>query len=304
MEKLRRVGTVLQAKFKDNVDPAFEHMVKTGKFTKRSVSLYPDLGNGPSLRHVGFVGAKPPVVKGLADIQFGEEDKKAIEIEFSEETEMAELNSADQQSIVDGVVAKLKGLFKSHSPATEEKTFSEDDVKRIAGEAVKESVKTFETRLAAQEVKFAERETSLVTAERKSRAEAAIARVKSKGAWVPAFDKLGLPLLFAELATSTQTVEFGEGAEKKKEAPLEILVNFMEASKAIVPTGTVYTGQQAARPRIANVNGNADANSIQFAEKIDAHMLEHKVDYSTAMNAVANAHPELTVAGGAAAGAV
>jgi len=45
----------------------FEDMVKQGLFKKRSIRLAPD---GTRLLHVGFLGAVPPAVEGLADINF------------------------------------------------------------------------------------------------------------------------------------------------------------------------------------------------------------------------------------------
>ena len=58
---------VLMAKFRQ-VAPDFEDLVKQGLFKKRSASFYPD----GRLRHVGFLGAAPPAVKGLADMEFAE----------------------------------------------------------------------------------------------------------------------------------------------------------------------------------------------------------------------------------------
>ena len=58
---------VLMAKFRQ-VAPDFEDLVKQGLFKKRSASFYPD----GRLRHVGFLGAAPPAVKGLADMAFAE----------------------------------------------------------------------------------------------------------------------------------------------------------------------------------------------------------------------------------------
>ena len=83
VEGLKREGQVLLAKFKDLV-PEFVDLVKQGMFKKRSISLYPDL----SLRHVGFLGAVPPAVKGLADIQFNADE--ANEYEFNDQSIMAE----------------------------------------------------------------------------------------------------------------------------------------------------------------------------------------------------------------------
>lgn len=64
---LREAGNVLYAKFKD-VATGLEELVKQGLFKKRSASFYRD----GRLRHVGFLGAMPPAVKGLRDMVFGE----------------------------------------------------------------------------------------------------------------------------------------------------------------------------------------------------------------------------------------
>jgi cation transport regulator ChaB len=76
VEALKRDGEFLLAKFK-NLVPEFVDMIKRGLFKKRSISLYPDL----TLRHVGFLGAMAPAVKGLADVKFGE--GKPMTIEFT-----------------------------------------------------------------------------------------------------------------------------------------------------------------------------------------------------------------------------
>jgi hypothetical protein len=76
-EKLKREGQILYAKARDVV-PEFADMVKRGLFKKRSISLYPDF----TLRHVGFLGAVPPAVKGLPNMAFSGRD--AVTIEFSD----------------------------------------------------------------------------------------------------------------------------------------------------------------------------------------------------------------------------
>ncbi|ACI98893.1 hypothetical protein [Rhodospirillum centenum] len=63
------------------IDPAFAELVKDGKYRKVSASFYmPDHPNNPkpgalSLRHVGFLGAQPPAVKGLKPVEFAEGDR-------------------------------------------------------------------------------------------------------------------------------------------------------------------------------------------------------------------------------------
>jgi len=77
VEGLERKGSVLYAKIKDLV-PEFVDIMKKGLYKKRSISLYPDM----TLRHVGFLGATPPAIKGLADIKFSEQE--AVTFEFSD----------------------------------------------------------------------------------------------------------------------------------------------------------------------------------------------------------------------------
>jgi hypothetical protein len=78
VESLKRAGNTLLARFRQ-LDPAFSEAIKSGQYKKRSIALYPDL----SLRHVGFLGAMPPAVKGLKDIAFLAY-AEAIIIEFGE----------------------------------------------------------------------------------------------------------------------------------------------------------------------------------------------------------------------------
>ncbi|WP_246520195.1 peptidase [Ancylobacter lacus] len=71
------------------VDPSFAEMVQGGKFAKVSASFYaPGASGNPVpgsyyLRHVGFLGAQPPAVKGLAPIEFGEQDD-VVTVEFAD----------------------------------------------------------------------------------------------------------------------------------------------------------------------------------------------------------------------------
>lgn len=67
------------------VDAAFAEMVTAGRFKKISASFYlPDAPGNPVpgvhyLRHVGFLGAQPPAVKGLRAVEFSEGDAGIVE---------------------------------------------------------------------------------------------------------------------------------------------------------------------------------------------------------------------------------
>ncbi len=90
IESVKREGGTLYAKLKDPV-PDFIDMVRKGMFRKRSISLYP---NG-SIRHLGFLGAVPPAVKGLPDFSFS--DSGGVTVEFTEKEEIAKWESKMQR---------------------------------------------------------------------------------------------------------------------------------------------------------------------------------------------------------------
>lgn len=67
------------------LDADFAENVNAGKHNKVSASFYlPDSPNNPTLgklylRHVGFLGAMPPAVKGLGTVQFAEDEQGIVE---------------------------------------------------------------------------------------------------------------------------------------------------------------------------------------------------------------------------------
>jgi len=64
----------------DKVVPEFAEAVNRGMYKKVSVSLRPDW----TIRHVGFLGAVPPAVKGLEPVLSFAADPDAMEFEFAE----------------------------------------------------------------------------------------------------------------------------------------------------------------------------------------------------------------------------
>lgn len=91
VDKLEYVEGAMVAHPKDVADD-FAELVKAGRFKKRSASFYaPNSPNHPLkgtpdhdtyyLRHVGFLGAAAPAVKGLKDVAFSDEEEGVIEFE-------------------------------------------------------------------------------------------------------------------------------------------------------------------------------------------------------------------------------
>jgi hypothetical protein len=82
----------------DQVEPAFAELVNAGRFKKVSASFYnPDSEINPVkgtyyLRHVGFLGATPPAIKGLGNVSFNEtEDLIQLEMELDYNEKKEEL---------------------------------------------------------------------------------------------------------------------------------------------------------------------------------------------------------------------
>lgn len=308
IEQLKREGNTLLAKPKQ-VEPNFERMVEQGQFKKRSASFY-RTDKGLSLRHVGFLGAMPPVVKGLADARFSEGEYQTIEFADGEEgSKMAEdLKKTVRESIRE-FFSELFGEGKN-TP----KTFSEEDVKKIAADAATAATATLagkvtelEGKLTTQATEFAEDKKKLAVAGIGETANAAIAKLKAGGKWLPAFDKMGLPLIFGELAKLTETVEFGEGDQKKNLAPIELMTSFMEGLKSFVPTGTlVESGKRTdfaeAGLKITAGRSTVDANSVQLTKLAKERQTAKSISFSEALEQVACENPTLTQPGAAAGG--
>jgi hypothetical protein len=74
VKRLFRRGEICYAEA-DQVDDGFASALRDGRFKKVSASWY---GSG-LLRHIGFLGATPPAVKGLPQFTFAEGDAQVVE---------------------------------------------------------------------------------------------------------------------------------------------------------------------------------------------------------------------------------
>jgi len=83
LEKVEKVGDKLFGYFKD-MTPQFKEWLEKRHYKKRSLSLYPD----GLIRHVGFLGAVPPALKGMSDDGLPQasfaESKDFVTYEFSD----------------------------------------------------------------------------------------------------------------------------------------------------------------------------------------------------------------------------
>jgi hypothetical protein len=84
IERLFRTGETLFADAKD-VAEEFVDWIGRGLYKKRSIALYPD----HTLRHVGFLGAAAPAVKGLPDWAFSQ-GTEPMSYEFEDRVEFSD----------------------------------------------------------------------------------------------------------------------------------------------------------------------------------------------------------------------
>jgi len=214
-EGVRDGARVLLMKARQVV-PEFEQAVKAGHYKKRSIAVYPD----GRLRHVAFLGAAPPAVKGLADLSF-EDDEGAIT--FSAELGDASYDQSTHHSEGGGMdkfkeVVEFLKFWKTEGrellgepvPA-DGKTFSEEDVKAREEEARKKAAEEAKTQAEAE---YAEKEREAAKSRRGEEIAAFCEQSLKDGKIAPSWLKLGLKE-FMESLDAEETVQFSEGDQGK-----------------------------------------------------------------------------------------
>lgn len=132
VESVSLDGETLKATLKQ-IDPEFGELVKSGKYKKVSASFYtPDSPSNPvkgswSLRHVGFLGAMPPAVKGLKEPIFGDDETGVID--FTEEVQ-ADKPSDEPLPSDDGKPDAQPNPQPNH-PIKGEDVMTDDDKKEL-----------------------------------------------------------------------------------------------------------------------------------------------------------------------------
>jgi len=272
----------------EQVDESFAEMLHNGRFKKVSASFYmPDSPANPKpgvhyLRHVGFLGAQPPAIKGLKQTSFAEGEEGVIELEFGDftlETQAGVLRSLREWILgkfgkedADAAVPNYNIDYLQReaarpspaeaSPATSgfSEPTQEDDMTKEEIAAAQAKLDEQKAAQVAKAAEFAEREQKLIEAEAAThRAECAdfVEALVSEGKVLPA-QKDGLTEFMAGLDESG-TVEFGEGDDAVKQNPVEFLKAYLTAQPKQIEFGEHAGGEDA---------GNADlADPVVLANK-------------------------------------
>ncbi len=239
------------------VNPEFAELVNSGAFKKMSASFYaPDAPENPKpgvyyLRHIGFLGAKPPAIKGLKSAEFGDNETGVIEFMDWSQRDIAGLFRSIREWIiskygkdeadkvipsytVDGIQEDavrddetndaISGISYSERNANL-KTKEQEELERRERE-----LKEKEEVQKRQAVEFAEREKKVKESEAAQRRVVLVAEVDAlvaAGKILPK-DKLGL-VAFMETLPAESTIEFGEGDKKEKKPSVDWLRGFLKA---------------------------------------------------------------------------
>lgn len=246
------------------VDPAFAEIVEAGRYKKVSASFYlPDAANNPKqgvyyLRHVGFLGAQAPAVKGLRDAQFAGDDSSMITVELSEPPQRNE----------------ERHMAEKLDPADE--------------------IAAGKQRLADNEAAFAER-VKLFDGEQRRRRHEGIAQFAAeqvKAGRVLPKDKDGL-VAFMDAVPADLTVDLAEGdtGAKTKHDGLGWLRAFIAGLPAQVEFGEHARADDHAQEGVASFAAppgfSVDTWRIELHRKAEAYRRAHpNTDYLTAVRAV------------------
>lgn len=224
------------------VDLEFAEAVKAGKFKKISASFYaPDSPSNPVqgvyyLRHVGFLGAMPPSVKGMAPVNFAEAEEGVVEfgeVDFMDWDDMTiaglfsnlrewmiskfDVETADRVVPIYAIDELKMSAAKDDMPE-KSMDYSEGEQPVTIDFAEREAT------LAAREAAIAKREAELTKIEFSEYCDKLIGEGK-----VFPHEKSKIVATLIALAKSPDVVEFAEGDGTKSESLLQTYKASLEA---------------------------------------------------------------------------
>lgn len=276
------------------VNVEFEEMVKDGAFKKVSASWYtPDHPQNPVpgslyLRHVGFLGAQPPAIKGLRGIDFNESDGDLIEFEETIDDAIAlegvggvfkrlrefliDKFSRDEADrvIPDYVIEDVNNAAKRKFEPQQSINYSEGDTMTLdelkaqneALQAQIDAATEENGQLKGKVANFEEQQATARKAEIETKVDALVAEGK-----LPAGQR-GKAIHFAESLDGTDTtIEFGEGDDKTELSGADAYLKFLEENtKCAVDFGEHSSDDDEAQKPMTAQELNAKAIEYQEAQ--------------------------------------
>lgn len=268
----------------DEVDPAFSEIVQAGRYKTRSASFYPPTHSAnPTpgkyyLKHVAFLGAEAPAVKGLKPVSFSGDSEGVVTVDFSESDNLWSLSSAlrsmaamargfrelliadkgqeDADRLIanwqiDELVTQSERLaeqareitpnFSEPELETDVKTQQEIDAAAADLAARETAIATREANAAARDLQFSEGQR----ATRRTGDEAMLDALIADGRFAPGAKPAALDFM-ASLEAET-TIEFSEsdGATKTKKTPHAYFTELLKTGGKIIDFSEVSAGKDA-----------------------------------------------------------
>lgn len=289
------------------VDPAFAEMVVAGRFKKVSAAFFPpDHPGNPVpgvfyLRHVGFLGAQPPAVKGLRNPEFDEGDEGIVE--FADWSDVQ--NASLWRRLRDFFIAQF-GLDKADSVIpdyavasleTEARTENTDEAAPAQASSFSEPSTTKGDEMSAEDKARLE---ALEAENKRLKSEARAAQVAqahadsvsfceglvNEGRLQPGKRDLAIALM-DHLASQEAPVEFGEG--DAKQPMIDAFKGFLSAQ----PKGIEFAERSADKEgAVAAVEFSApdgfdvDAAGLERLARVQAYATQNKVSLDQALATV------------------
>ncbi len=239
------------------VNPDFADLVAAGAFKKISAAFYsPGAPNNPTpghyyLRHVGFLGAQPPAVKGLRNPAFADDEDGVVTVEFGDPT--AFQTQQKESTVTEEEAARLRA---------ENEQLKARAAQLVADQAHAANVAFCDGLIADGRLLPAAKAVVVATLDHLAGQEKAV-EFGEGDQKAPLIDSLKTTLQAAPKA-----VAFGEHATTD---------NAAQGADA---------GSKTPDADDAAFAESADPERLQQHKAIKAHMAQHKVDYATAARAV------------------
>jgi hypothetical protein len=275
------------------VDQAFAEMVDRGAFKKISASFYsPDSPSNPVpgvyyVRHIGFLGAQPPAVKGLRNPEFKDTETGVVEFTDYDDVVNASLWRRMRDWLIgEKGLAVADNILPDYSISTlETAAQQEDDDQPNAGVGASTSYSEKGSdqvtpeqaaALTAENTKLKTEITTLQTDNAKFKKDAAD------------FTEAQARVKMDNLAAQEVSVEFGEGDAKKSSTALELYKAQLEASPVIVNFNEVgKDGAGSSTVEFSAPSGfTVDADRLELHQKTLDYQKQHKTTYEAALTAV------------------
>lgn len=222
----------------EKLEPAFAEAVRAGRYSKVSAQFYaPDHHSNPKpgsfyLKHIGFLGAAAPAVKGLGMVSFAEEGGPVVTIE-----------TTTTETAMSGKEGKGGEL-----------SFAEKEAELARREA----------ELADKETALSQREAAATTAAKKARHDGNLAFAEALvqgGKLKPAGKDLVVGIM--DTLEASATVSFGEATGEL--TPLAAFKKLCDGAQPLISFGEIG-GRQPGEDEDSNVNDIAD-RALAFAEE-------------------------------------